>query len=213
MMMSPKRPVASLDRRILPAARKGEAMPSMRDRRGDWRAITLSILTLVTISGIALEGMAARRGQLPGLLGTRGAEPRREPTLAERVHAVDEAIVRGHVSGAIYQWRDAYGVALGTRRWDAMADMGDAASRIDRLGPAGAPRTTFRAEARQAYLLALFRARDASSGDGIERVADAFAALGDGEMAIRARAMAGALRLAGRPAREAQAALPSSRSD
>jgi hypothetical protein len=192
--MLPKRPVATLDRRILPAAREGEAMPSMRDRRRDWRAMTVSILALVTITGIALQGMAARRGPLPGPLGAGGAAPRLAPTLAERVHAVNEAIARGDVTRAIHEWRDAYGVALGTRRWSAMADIGDAASRIDRLGPPGAPPTTFRAEARQAYLLALFRARDASSRDGIERVADAFAALGDREPAIQARAMAGALR-------------------
>ncbi len=64
--------------------------------------------------------------------------------------------------------------------------MGDAAVRIDAREDEG---TAFRAEARQAYLLALFRARDARAPEGIARVADAFAALGDREMAARARAV------------------------
>ena len=99
------------------------------------------------------------------------------------------------MSRAIHAWRDAYGEALGSRRWEAMAAVGDAALRVDALAglPARHP-TGFRAEARQAYLKALFRARDAGSVEGVERIADAFASLGDIQMAARARTMAPARR-------------------
>ena len=48
---------------------------------------------------------------------------------------------------------------------------------------------SFRPEARRAYLEALFRARTARADEGIRRVADAFAQLGDGEMSARALQM------------------------
>jgi hypothetical protein len=51
--------------------------------------------------------------------------------------------------------------------------------------------TGFRAEARQAYLRALFDARASGSKEGMHRAADAFGALGDADMAARAHAIAG----------------------
>jgi hypothetical protein len=48
----------------------------------------------------------------------------------------------------------------------------------------------FRAEARQAYLVALFWARDAGAPDGVARIADAFSALGDDGVATQARRIA-----------------------
>ena len=115
--------------------------------------------------------------------------------LEQRLAALDTAIARNDLSRAVYEWRDAYGAALGTRHWEAMAAVGAAALRVDALagrGPGG--RGTFRAEARQAYLLVLFRARTAGSAQGVERAAAAFAGLGDGEMAARARTVLAALR-------------------
>jgi hypothetical protein len=91
----------------------------------------------------------------------------------------------------VLEWRDAYGVALRSRDWAAMVSVGDAAVRIDRIArlPSDHP-TGFRAEARQAYLRALVDARAVRSRQGITRVADAFAALGDAEMAGRVRTLA-----------------------
>jgi hypothetical protein len=153
-------------------------------------SVVLSIVALATIAGIALGGLAIDRAgttrlERPGLRESWPA-----PTLTERLTAVDAAIAGKDQGRAIGEWRDAYGVALGSRRWDAMADVGDAAVRIDTLvgRPAGNP-TGFRAEARQAYLRALFQARHQHSSEGIERVAQAFAALGDQDMAARARAI------------------------
>jgi hypothetical protein len=160
-------------------------------RRGiGGRAIIASLVSFAAISGIALGGLAAVRGGLVGrdrLVGPRG-----EGSLARRLAAVDEALARGDVTQAIYRWRDAYGAALRSRRWDAMVAVGDAARRIDALArPDGVP-SGFRAEARQAYLQALFRARAAASPEGLARAAEAFAALGDAEMAAQARTIAAA---------------------
>jgi hypothetical protein len=103
-----------------------------------------------------------------------------------RIQAMDQALGYGEISAAIYFWRDAYGEAMGSRRWDALADVGDAALRIDtKLGDG----RSFRPEARRVYLEALFRARSAGADDGIRRVADAFAQLGDSDMSSRALQM------------------------
>jgi hypothetical protein len=150
----------------------------------------LSIVALAGIAGIALGGLAADKAVATKLERPGWREPSPAPTLAERLAAVNAAIARRDQGKAIYEWHDAYGVALGSRRWEALADIGDAAVRIDALvgRPTGNP-TGFRAEARQAYLRALFQARNQRSPEGIERVAQAFAALGDREMAASARAI------------------------
>src|SRR6185369_15708228 len=107
--------------------------------------------------------------------------PPTDRALPIRLAAVDEALARRDMSRAVLEWRDAYGVALRSRDWAAMVSVGDAAVRIDRIArlPSDHP-TGFRAEARQAYLRALVDAR----------VADAFDALGDAEMAGRVRTLA-----------------------
>lgn len=162
----------------------------MERPRMDRGSVVLSIVALAGIAGIALGGLAIDRAgstklERPGLRASWPAS-----TLAARLAAVDAAIARRDQGTAVREWRDAYGVALGSRRWEAMADVGDAAMKIDTLvgRPTGNP-TGFRAEARQAYLRALFQARHERSPEGVERVAQAFAALGDGDMAARVRAI------------------------
>jgi hypothetical protein len=155
-------------------------------RRLEWSGLIVSSLALAAVTGIALGGLAVRASATR--LERHLPAPRAE---LPRLAVLDEAIAHKEVSRAIHEWRDAYGVALGSRRWEAMVEMGDAALRIDKLaGRAARYPTGFRAEARQAYLRALFLARSAGSTEGIERVAEAFAALGDAEMAARARAVA-----------------------
>ena len=114
----------------------------------------------------------------------------RTATLPDRLAALKAAVADRDRTRAVLAWWDAYGLALRSRRWDAMATVGDAALEVDALMNPDGPRVPgFRAEARQAYLAALFRARAARASDGIERVANAFAALGDHEVAERARAL------------------------
>jgi hypothetical protein len=115
--------------------------------------------------------------------------PREHDTPPWRVELarVDEALRERNVSAAARAWHEAHRAAIGSRRWDAMVDVGQAYLRIgDRAGarPAAEPK------ARQAYLIALFRARQAGSVDGILRVADAFAGLGDMDIVERSIRMA-----------------------
>ena len=99
---------------------------------------------------------------------------------------VDEALAAGNASVAIYEWREAYGAALRSRRWQSLAAVGDAGARIEELmGSTG----RYRPETRQAYLSALFRARAAGSAEGIQRAAAGFEALGDQDAADLARRM------------------------
>jgi hypothetical protein len=161
-------------------------MMTMERSRIEWSGLVLSVVMVMGVAGIALGNLAAERTRGGQLERPESASPRTAPALADRIGAVDRALARKDMSAAVYAWGDAYTLALGARRWDAMVEVGDAAVRIDALAdnPPGYL-IGFRAEARQAYLRALFLARHARSADGIERVAQAFAALGDTDMAAR----------------------------
>ncbi len=92
---------------------------------------------------------------------------------------VDEALAQKNVSAAEQAWHDAYGAALGSRRWQGLIAVGDAYLQI---GETAKGRKAAEARARKLYLAALFRARNEGSLDGVLRVAEAFAALGDREV-------------------------------
>lgn len=102
------------------------------------------------------------------------------------LRAVDVALEREDIPAAVEAWQSAYGAALGSRRWEGFADAADAWLRIARAGGRadGVPR------ARELYLTALFRARDAGSREGVLRAAAAFDALGDREVVTQAHRMA-----------------------
>jgi hypothetical protein len=154
------------------------------------RASIIASLVLASLAAIGFGAVATSSVSLPAFETSIAREERHERLFPQQLAEVNAAIARKDVSRAILEWRDAYGLALGSRRWETMVEVGDAAARIDALAglPSGHP-TGFRAEARQAYLRALFQARSVRSPAGIERVAAAFAALGDKEMAARARAV------------------------
>ena len=152
--------------------------------------VIASVAVLVGVAGLALGSLTVDRSSIAALEppARHGAE--REQALARRLTELDEALHHQDVSRAIHDWQSAYGLALGLRRSDAMLSVGDAALRIDALmsKSAGHP-GRFRAAARQAYLSALFQARSERSQEGIDGAAQAFAAIGDTEMATRARAI------------------------
>jgi hypothetical protein len=160
-------------------AREGE--PSVHGRLGVWAGLGVAL-----IAGVALATLAGARVRIASLERPPLLQDDRGASLSRRLASMDAAIAHGDRSRAIYEWHDAYALAVWTRQWEPMATVGDAALRIDAL--AGDP-TGFRAEARQAYLLALFRARDARTAEGVARVAEAFDALGDTEATARARAI------------------------
>ena len=147
-------------------------------------------LGLAALAGTALGSLAGTRATTPSVERLGRIQDDWSARLARQLATVDEAILGKDHGRAIHAWRDAYGLALGSRDWAAMLLVGDAALRIDAVTsrPSGHP-TGFRAEARQAYLVALFRARDARAPEGVARVASAFEALGDAETGARARAI------------------------
>jgi hypothetical protein len=105
----------------------------------------------------------------------------RDPALAwtAPIRHLDDALGRQSPLAARQAWHDAHWAALGSGRWDAMLAVGDVALRVGELT---GQRAAAEATARQAYLTALFRARQQSALDGVLRAADAFAALGDHEV-------------------------------
>lgn len=118
---------------------------------------------------------------------------------APHIKRVDEALAQKNFSVAVRAWGDAYTAALGSRRWEGMIEVGDAYLRI---GERLAYRRAFVAKAREAYLAAVFRARQQRSLDGVLRATEAFAALGDRQ--VVAQCLTIAKDLAGRDA-QAQA--------
>ncbi len=155
----------------------------------EWSAIVLPIVAITTVAGLVLGGLAPN-GSSTANLDRPVSDDRPEPALPQRLAAMDAALGRMDLSQARHEWREAYGLALRGRRWDAMAAVGDAAVRADALarGPLGHS-TGFQPEARQAYLRALIQAQREGSPEGVTRIADAFAALGDSDVAARVRGM------------------------
>jgi hypothetical protein len=92
------------------------------------------------------------------------------------LRVVETELARGHVDVAVRVWHDAYGAALESRSWESMLAVGDAFMRIGHAAgrPGGA-----RMNARDAYVIALIRARRHHSVDGALRSAEAFREIGD----------------------------------
>ena len=144
-----------------------------------------AVAAVLGISGLSGGGSIPVR---PDRLAFLRSSP--ESAWTQRVALVDESLARADLSRATHEWREAYGAALRSRRWDALVEVGDRAVRIAEVAGSA---TQFRAEARQAYLHALFRARAQRAVEGMHRAAEAFARLGDWEMAQGARRLAGNL--------------------
>jgi hypothetical protein len=107
-----------------------------------------------------------------------------DPRLGTTLERLDRAIAAQDGSAAAYLWRESYGLAVGSRRWEPMVALGDAALA---LGAVTGSRKSAEASARDAYLVALVRARRQGSSAGVLRVAEAIAALGDTAMAREVR--------------------------
>jgi hypothetical protein len=113
------------------------------------------------------------------------------------IREMDEALERGDVRAALRAREDARLAALASLEWEGMVVVGDATLRLARsagLLPAMEPAV------RRAYQSALLRARRQGSLDGVLRVTEAFATLGDREMARKGFAVARTLAIASREA-------------
>ena len=143
-----------------------------------WRFFTVAVVAgaAVMVWGLPHAHRAVEpRAELP-VSGRHTPSP---TSTTERITAIGEAVQRGDLATARAAWHDAYRSLRRTRDWQGMAALGDTA-----LGIAGASgaRQPWEADARQAYLGALFRARAETSLDGVLRATDAFATLGDREV-------------------------------
>jgi hypothetical protein len=129
----------------------------------------------VVLVAIAVLGLVGLRHARPGsAAGSVPPIPSSEPQ-----PTVDGALAAGDLNAAVRAWHAVHGAALASGTWEAMIEAGDAALRLGRVDGA---RTPSEARARQAYLVALFRARAERSIEGVLRAAEAFAQLGDDEV-------------------------------
>lgn len=144
----------------------------MKERRSKWLRALAVIATAMALIALAIVEVLANHAI---------AEDTTAPW-AVHVRNVDDALQTKNVRLALRAWHDAYVAALASRRWDGMVVVGDAYLRI---GDAVDFRGAYVPKAREVYLSALFRARQQGSLDGVLRAAEAFAALGDREMALQ----------------------------
>jgi hypothetical protein len=122
-------------------------------------------------------------GTVMGSFAPRRPDDARSGAWTAPLRRMDEALAAGDIRLAERAWHDAYGQALGSRRWEGMVEAGDAALTIRAVAKAQGLAAPM---ARQAYLTALVRARRQGSVDGVLRAAEAFARLGDGEVVEQA---------------------------
>jgi hypothetical protein len=135
------------------------------------------VLPLVTLAVAALGLMAVRA------CACAASPAAGETAWREHLHATDAALAEWNVSRAVRVWQEARSAALRSGAWSALVEVGDASLRIGELAATGGGA---RAEARGLYLRALFQARAQGSLDGVLRVTEAFASLGDQDVVDRA---------------------------
>ncbi len=162
----------------------------------------LYVIGLASLAGMSIPGGLPRVDQpVTGVLAeyTNSTEARATEAAGQRIdqpvqvssdapwtvhlrHS-DEALRLQDVKVAEQAWHRAYLAALGSTSWEGRLDVGDASLRI---GDVAKRREPAKAKARSLYMEALFRARSQGSLDGVLRAGEAFAALGDQEVASQA---------------------------
>ena len=139
------------------------------------RPVVIRVRSVVLVAALTLLAPVTLEGA-HGRIGRVAAAPWRE-----HIEALDRALAGGDVRAAEAALHEAHQAAMAGRRWEAMIAFGDAAARLARVAP---ELTGGLSRARRAYLLAFDRARHFRSLDGVLRVAEAFGALGDSEVAL-----------------------------
>jgi len=97
----------------------------------------------------------------------------------EHIRAMDQALEERNATAAVRAWRNAYAAALGTPGWRGLVEVAAGSLRIGAIPGFG---KASEARARETYWLALFRARQQGSLNGVLDTAEAFGALGDTAM-------------------------------
>ena len=127
---------------------------------------------------------------VPGLSVRHTETVEAELTWKDYLDVVDEALARGDVSDAVRSWQDAYGVAVASRRWEALLAAGEM---FVKIGEISGHREGARPNARHAYMAALMQAERQQSLQGVRAVGRAFESLGDREVAVYCDRIASAL--------------------
>ena len=137
------------------------------------RVAVIPVLAMaVTITAMSSRGAGPSLAVRPAA----SAEGLTPPPWRISLENMDRALGVRDVRAAETAWRNAYGDAIRSRRWDALLAVGDGSLRIgDHVGF----KQPFQSRARGAWLSALVHARERRSVHGVLRVADAFEALGD----------------------------------
>lgn len=163
--------------------------------RMPWRT-TLAILA---VAGVALLGVTEflathdSRSRLVDTIATITPPRARAQSGGDRDwshyrdHA-ERALEAGDTNRALRAWHDGYPLALSTRAWEPMAEMGDLYLRIGRVTNG---LSSARPTVRRAYLTALVRARRDRSIEGVMRAGEGFMRLGDEEMSRVCLVLAG----------------------
>jgi hypothetical protein len=133
---------------------------------------------VIVIAATAAAIVLAPRTSPTSVPPPAAAETEARPAWQIALDAMDHALEAGNISGAEMAWRNAYGFAMRSRRWQALVAAGDGSLRIGERLPVNRP---YRARAAEAWRAALFLARAQHSMDGVLSVAEGFGRLGDRE--------------------------------
>ena len=137
------------------------------------------VLGVIGVFGLSTSGSAPL-----GFGRAMFVQPEAVPGWVQRIARVDEALGRSDLNRAVYEWREAYGAAVRTKRSEGLVAIGDRAIRIAALaGGSG----YFVNEARYIYVHAALRARAERSREAILGIAETFEKLGDPERAGQVR--------------------------
>ena len=138
------------------------------------------VLGTIGISGLSASGRSA-------LARVVFVQPDPVPGWGQRIALVDEALGRAELSRAIYEWREAYGAALKSKRSDGLIAVGDRGIRIAELAGGS---SHLRSEVGDIYMHAARRASAEGSRDTILGIAGRFERLGDTKRAELVRRIA-----------------------
>ena len=147
----------------------------------------LGLTGLVVLSVIGVFGLSVSGSAPLGLDRVMFVQPDSVPVWVQRIARVDAALGRSELNHAIYEWREAYGAAVRTKRSEGLIAVADRAIRIAELAGGS---SYFLNEARYVYMHAAFRARAERSRETILGIAETFEKLGDAERAGQVRRIA-----------------------
>ena len=135
----------------------------------DWRIVVLRPLGLIVLTVPLLVALGHLTLPAPG-------PPEMVHSWRDPLEQAHDALAEGNVDEAVRTSQLAYHAALSSRQWWRMIEVGDLYVRV---GERTHERGAMRARARAAYLTALLRARHEGALEGVIRVAESFAGLGD----------------------------------